>query len=215
MIKDNEILKTENFDVGGIKLTEKEKLFVFWYTYPNVDSFMNQTKAAEKAGYKKACFQGYRLRGKEHVAKAIKYVLDTKLKKDLEEEYFKIIEIKKARIHFDIADYVKINDDGIEEFKNLKDLTETQRMAIDSIDYKGMEGIKTYNFANRDVAMADIIKLYKEMQQKEIDNIEDGELTAEIIKEGLILRVLARKKKTKIEDQVDYVDAPECEKKEL
>ena len=84
-----------DFDVGGIKLTEKEKLFVFWYTYPDSDAFQCQTRAAAEAGYKHASTTGYKLRNKENIHKAIKYVLDTKLKKDLEEEFFKIIEIKK------------------------------------------------------------------------------------------------------------------------
>ena len=226
MKKDNEILDTKNFDVGGIKLTEKEKLFVFWYTYPDSHSFQCQTRAAEKAGYKQASTTGYKLRNKENVQKAIKYVLDKKLKKELEEEYHKIIEMKKARVHYDIGEYVEIKEkvistrDGdsytirVEDFKDLKDLTPNQRIAIDSIDYKGAQGIKTYTFANRDKAMDDILKLYEKLSKQNGD--EDGdELTAEIIKEGLRLRLSARKEKIKIDKSIAYIENSETQYEEL
>ena len=220
------ILDTTNFDVGGVKLTEKEKLFVFWYTYPDSEAFQCQARAAEKAGYKYATTTGYKLRNKENIHKAIKYVLDTKLKKDIEEEFFKIIEIKKRRIHYDIGDYVEIKEktiptkDGdsytieIEDFKDLKDWTPEQRLAIDNIDYKGVQGIKTYTFANRDKAMDDILKLHEKiMNQTGAD--DDDEVTAEIIKAGLIVKVKSCKAKEKIESSVEYMEQSECKKEEL
>ena len=222
----HEILDSTHFDVGGIKLTEKEKLFVFWYTYPDSNAFQCQTKAAEKAGYKQANTTGYKLRNKENVYKAIKYVLDTKLKKDLEEEFFKIINLKKRRIHYDISDYVEVKEkviqtrDGdsytieVEEFKDLKDLTTEQRQAIDSIDYKGVQGIKTYTFANRDKAMDDILKLYEKVVNQNKDE-DDEELTAEIIKAGLIVKVKSCKAKEKISNSVEYIEQSECKKEEL
>ena len=222
----HEILDSTHFDVGGIKLTEKEKLFVFWYTYPDSNAFQCQTKAAEKAGYKQANTTGYKLRNKENVHKAIKYVLDTKLKKDLEEEFFKIINLKKRRIHYDISDYVEVKEkviptrDGdsytieVEEFKDLKDLTPEQRQAIDSIDYKGVQGIKTYTFANRDKAMDDILKLYEKVVNQNKDE-DDEELTAEIIKAGLIVKVKSCKAKEKIGNSVEYIEQSECKKEEL
>ena len=222
----HKILDSTHFDVGGIKLTEKEKLFVFWYTYPDSEAFQCQTKAAEKAGYKQANTTGYKLRNKENVHKAIKYVLDTKLKKDLEEEFFKIIKLKKQRIHYDISDYVEVKEkviqtrDGdsytieVEEFKDLKDLTQEQRLAIDSIDYKGVQGIKTYTFANRDKAMDDILKLHEKIvNQNSVDDDED--VTAEIIKAGLIVKVKSCKAKEKIGNTVEYIEQSECKKEEL
>lgn len=226
MKKAKEVLDTRNFDVGGIKLTEKEKLFVYWYTYPDSDAFQCQAKAATKAGYKQAVSTGYKIRNKDHVQKAIKYVFDTKLKKDLDEEFYKIMELKKTRAHFDIGDYVERKEkeiytkDGdsytveIEEFKDLEDLTPTQRMAIDSIDYKGVQGIKTYTFANRDKAMDDILKIHEKLSNQNVD--EDGaELTAEIIKEGLQVKVTARKAKEKIEESIAYIEKSENKIEEL
>lgn len=212
MKKTKEVLDTRNFDVGGIKLTEKEKLFVYWYTYPEGDTFLCQAKAALKAGYKQAVTTGYKIRNKEHVQKAIKYILDTKLKKDLDEEFYKIMELKKIRIHFDIGDYVEHKE--TEEFKDLKDLTPIQRMAIDSIDYKGVQGIKTYTFANRDKAMDDILKIYEKLSNQNKDE-DSAELTAEIIKEGLQVKVTTRKLKSKIDESIAYIEEPENKIEEL
>ena len=222
-----EILDTRNFDVGGIKLTEKEKAFVFWYTYPESDAFQCQAKAATKAGYKQPVSTGYKIRNKDHVQKAIKYVFDTKLKKDLDEEFYKIMEIKKIRAHFDIGDYVEKKEkeiytkDGdtyntieVEEFKDLKDLTPIQRMAIDSIDYKGVQGIRTYTFANRDKAMDDILKIHEKLLNQNVDE-DSAELTAEIIKEGLQVKVTARKAKEKIEESIAYIEKSENKIEEL
>jgi len=226
MKKTKEVLDTRNFDVGGIKLTEKEKLFVYWYTYPEGDTFLCQAKAALKAGYKQAVTTGYKIRNKEHVQKAIKYILDTKLKKDLDEEFYKIMELKKIRIHFDIGDYVEYKEKEVytkdgdsytvetEEVKDLKDLTPTQRMAIDSIDYKGMQGIKTYTFANRDKAMDDILKIYEKLSNQNKDE-DSAELTAEIIKEGLQVKVTTRKLKSKIDESIAYIEEPENKIEEL
>jgi len=221
-----EVLDTRNFDVGGIKLTDKEKAFVFWYTYPESDAFQCQAKSAFKAGYKQAVTTGYKIRNKAHVQKAIKYVFDTKLKKDLDEEFYKIMELKKTRVHFDIGDYVEKKEkeiytkDGdsytveVEEFKDLKDLTPTQRMAIDSIDYKGMQGIRTFVFANRDKAMDDILKIHEKLLNQNGDE-DSAELTAEIIKEGLQVKLTARKAKSKIDESIAYIEEPENKIEEL
>ncbi|EFW38301.1 hypothetical protein [Treponema phagedenis] len=212
-------ISMETFDVGDAKLTEKEKRFVFWYTYPGSDAFMVQARAADLAGYKSPTSEGYRLRKKDTVAKAIRYVLDTNIKKDLDEEYYKILELKKRRIHYDLADYVKkeqktiITKEGIEkiieieELKDLQDLTPQQRQVIDGLDLKGGNNTWVYIFADRDKAMADIIRIREKLLERgqgdEGDNIE---FVAEIIKEGLALKVSARNKKRAISESADFLE---------
>lgn len=177
------VLDTDSLDIGDVKLTEKEKRFVFWYTYPGTDAFQVQSRAAQRAGYKDYSREGYRLRTKETVAKAIKHVLDSTLRINLEEEFHKILELKKIRAHYDIGDYVEKKERTFytksgepysietEELKDLNDLTPYQRMAIDGIDYKGNDGKKTYVFANRDKAMNDILAIHKAITGGEEDNI--------------------------------------------
>lgn len=214
------ILDTDSLDIGEVKLTEKEKRFVFWYTYPGTDAFQVQARAAQRAGYKDYTREGYRLRTKETVAKAIKHVLDSTLRINLEEEFHRIIALKKARIHYDIGDYVEKKERTFytksgepysvttEELKDLNDLTPYQRMAIDGIDYKGNDGKRVYVFANRDKAMNDIIAIHKAITGYEEDSEEDNiEFTAEVLKEGLRVRATTtRKKKDAIRKNVDFLD---------
>ncbi|WP_024469288.1 terminase small subunit [Treponema pedis] len=203
VLPDDAVLNTDSLDIGDVKLTEKEKRFVFWYTYPGTDAFQVQSRAAKRAGYKDYTREGYRLRTKETVAKAIKHVLDSTLRINLEEEFHKILELKKVRVHYDIGDYVEN-----EELKDLSDLTPEQRMAIDGIDYKGNEGKKVYVFANRDKAMNDILAIHKAITGGEEESEEDNiEFTAEVLKEGLRVRATTtRKKKEAIRKNVDFLD---------
>jgi hypothetical protein len=217
---DGSILDTTTLDFGGNKITEKEMRFVFYYTFPGTDAFQCQARAAARAGYKNSFMLGYQLRHKPSVAAAIKYVLDTKVKVDLDEEYNKIIELKKRRIHYDIGEFVKKStryiklgkgDDAEtvevvdENLKDLEELSPEQRQVIDGIDYKGVQGIKIYNFADRDKAMADVLALYNKVNGATDDNAFDVEMTAEIIKGNLAVKVAARKKKQDIGKTADFV----------
>lgn len=214
------LLNTATLDIGGVKITEKEKRFVFWYTYPGSDAFQVQARAAQKAGYKDYTREGYRLRTKETVAKAIKHIMDGQLKIDLAELYHKIIELKKRRIFFDIGDYVETKElerytkGGEpytivdEQLKDLSALTPEQRQVIDGIDYRGMEGKKVYIFADRDKAMRDMLVLYESVYGGTTENEEaDMEFTAEILKEGLKVKVANRKKKTDMSKQVAFFES--------
>jgi hypothetical protein len=227
---DGSILDTSTLDVGPGKITEKETRFVFFYTFPGTDAFQCQGKAAARAGYKNAVRVGYQLRNKPSVATAIKYVMDSKIKIDLEEEYHKILELKKIRVHYDIGEYVKKvqktiqtgkGEDAesitieVEDLKDLEELTPEQRQVIDGIDYKGMKGIKVYTFADRDKAMNDLISLYNKINGVTDDNAFDVEMTAEIVKGNLAVKVAARKKKESIGKAANFVQAAEQKIEEL
>jgi hypothetical protein len=217
--------------VGKNKITDKERLFVFFYTFPGTDAFQCMSRAAERAGYKAPANTGFKLCKKPNVAAAIKYVMDGKVKIDLEEEYHKIIELKKRRIHYDIGEYVKLVDKKItvgqgenaqvidvtvEGLKDLTELTPEQRQVIDSIDCKGQQGnVRIYNFADRDRAMADIMNLYGKINGAVDENAFDVEMTAEIIKGNLSVKVAARKKKEDIGKAADFVQVGEKEIEEL
>lgn len=218
-LPDGSILDLATLPIGDIKLTDKESRFVFWYTYPGSDAFMNQTRAAIMAGYKQklAYNQGYKLKNKENIGAAIKRIMDAKVKADLEEEYYKIIELKKRRAHFDIGEFVAqrekvvpLNKDKsitilVEDLKDLKDLTPEQRQIIDGIDYKGPQAVKVYLFADRERAMTDLINLYQKLNGPIDENAYDFEATAEIIKERLALKITARKKKDEIAEKADFM----------
>jgi phage terminase small subunit len=217
---DGSILDTSTLDVGMNKITEKETRFVFFYTFPGTDAFQCMAKAAACAGYKDTHSTGYKLCHKPNVAAAIKYVMDAKVKIDLEEEFHKILELKKRRVHYDIGEYVKKvektitvgkGEDAVaipvevEDLKDLEELTPEQRSVIDGIDYKGMQAVKVYEFADRDKAMADIMNLYNKAHGVADENAYDVELTAEIIKGNLSVKVAARKKKEDTGRAADFV----------
>ncbi|MDR1216643.1 MAG: terminase small subunit [Treponema sp.] len=221
-LPDGSILDLDTLPIGDVKLTEREKRFVFWYTYPGSDAFQNQTKSAVKAGYsqKTAVVQGCQVRTKGTVANAVKKIMDTKVKADLEEEYHKIIEMKKRRVHFDIADYVEKKKRTVlvgkgnnehevtlesEDFKDILTLTPEQRQAIDGIEYQGTQAMRVVIFANREKAMNDLIALYQKVNGPVDENAYDFEATAEIIKGQLAVKVMARKKKNEIAEAADFV----------
>lgn len=225
---DGSILDTSTLDVGDNKITEKETRFVFFYTFPGTDAFQCMARAAARAGYKHPHTEGYKLRNKSNVAAAIKYVLDTKIKIDLDEEYHKILELKKRRVHYDIGEYVKkvqktipVGKEGdvltieVEDLKDLEELTQDQRQVIDGIDYKGMQGIKVYTFADRDKAMNDLLNLYHKINGAVDENAFDVEMTAAIIKGNLAVKVAARKKKETIGTVADFVQVGEKRIEEL
>ncbi len=226
------ILDTMTLDVGDIKLTEKEKRFVFWYTYPGDsnnpnDAFQIQSKAARKAGYKNPVQTGYKLRRKENIAKAINIILDKKIRINLEEAYHKVLEAKKARAFFDIADFVEVKSKliktpsgevyevDVEELKNIKDLTPQQRQVIDGIDYRGVQGIRVYEFANREKAQNDLLNLYTRIKQEENDGDFDDEFTYEAIKEKLTIKCSVRNKKQQMAQSVDFIEVGNSEIEEL
>ena len=82
------------------KLTPKEARFVFWYTFPDSESFLHKTRSALKAGYKSSCagITGSKLAKKLY--KVINSVLDNQVKSDLQKEYHKILELKKTKSSF-------------------------------------------------------------------------------------------------------------------
>jgi hypothetical protein len=221
-LPDGSILDLSTLPVGDIKLTDRERRFIFWYTFPGTNAFQHQTRAAVMAGYKKenAFVQGCKIRQKEHIVSAIKKIMDSKVKADLEEEYHKIIELKKRRIHYDVGEFVKIKDKEIpvgkegdtititvEDFKDLTELTPEQRSVIDGIDYKGPQAVRVFLFADRERAMSDIINLYQKMNGPIDENAYDFEITAEIIKEQLAFKVTARKKKEEMAETAGFMKA--------
>jgi hypothetical protein len=227
---DGSILDTATLDVGPNKITEKETRFVFFYTFPGTDAFQCMARAAARAGYKNAAMLGYQLRHKPSVVAAIKYVMDSKVKIDLQEEYHKILELKKRRVHYDIGEYVKKvqktiqvgKGEGaetitieVEDLKDIEELTREQRQAIDGIDYKGMQGIRVYTFADRDRAMNDLLTLYNKVNGATDDNAFDVEMTAEIIKGNLAVKVGARKKKEDIGKAANFIQVGEKKVEEL
>jgi phage terminase small subunit len=219
---DGAVLDLSTLGVDDLKLTPKEKLFIYWYCKPGTDSFQVQTRAAIKAGYKSntAYAAGYNLRKKPEIASAIKRVMETYVGIDVEEEFQNMLALQKKRIHYDIGDYYKevvINADKeqpevIEVIKNLHELTPEQRMAIESVDFKGKDADrKVYMMADREKSISFIMNLRKQLNSQIADDGDGEEETMEIIMERLSIKKTVRRNKDEISKIARLVDMPKGE----
>jgi phage terminase small subunit len=219
-----EILDFASLGIGD-GLTEREKRFVYYYTFPGDKAFMNQTRAAEKAGYKGRWLfnTAYQLRRKPNVDAAIKSVLSSKVAVDLEEKYQKALETLDQRAFFNLADYVKQKTMSVktgkdeyteieyEGFKDLTELTPQQLKAVDGIDYRGVNGTRVFIMADRVKTLIDIINMRNKINGAHNDDDFDVEATAEIIKapqEQLAVKLTMRKKKEELSHDAGYMKAP-------
>lgn len=219
-LPDGEVLDLESIDWGDAKLTVLRKRFIFWYTFPGSSSYMRSSESAVKAGYSKGQSRqmGYKLRHDPEVAKVIRRVVEGTVKADLEEEYHRILELKRRRTHYDIADYFKkvtVTDPDTkqqyqkETLKDLDELTNEQRQAIDSVDYRSQRGLKVYVMANREKSMDDLVSMYQKTFGDKGEEGFDVETTAEIIKDKLSVKTTVRKKKDMTADAAaGFLEAP-------
>ena len=87
---------------------QKENAFIYWFTSPGSEAFMNAGRAAVRAGYKpeNAVIYGYQLQKKPEIAKTIKEAMEyTKI--DMKSKLFRIIYLSSDRMFFDILDFYR------------------------------------------------------------------------------------------------------------
>jgi hypothetical protein len=180
----------------GDEFTMKESRFIFWFTYPRSEAFMNAGRAAVRAGYKKkyAVLQGYQLRQKPRIAKKINILLEMS-KQEILDTVWRIAFLSKDRMFFKITDFyrsckrtVKIHGveqevDSVEAIP-LNEISERNRMCIDAITIKTICGKDEiwYKLPNREKAYKTFMKCYKILIPEENDGETDWQETAEIIR---------------------------------
>jgi len=177
----------------GKEFTPKESRFIFWYTNPESEAFLNSGRAAIRAGYKagNAVIQGYQLQRKQRIAQRIDDILNP-VKQRLHETLLQVANLCAIRMFFDIKDFyhqnkrtIKINGKETEawclEIIPLDELSDTQRMCIDGIRYSG--GEPYYILPDRNKAMDSFFKCYKLLFPEKDGKETDWKATAEIIRE--------------------------------
>jgi hypothetical protein len=181
----------------GKEFTMKESRFIFWYTNPGTEAFMNAGRAAVRAGYKEssAVWQGYQLKRKPRIAKMIDSRL-VSVHEELKETIFKIVRLCMIRMNWIITDFyrdgkktviVKGKPKEIEIFEiiPLEELSWKQQMCIDGIIYKGPYDVPLYILPDREKVFK-IFMQYYEILEPISDNEEmDWKATAEIIRENV------------------------------
>jgi hypothetical protein len=180
----------------GTEFTPKESRFIYWYTCPEFIKASVPGRAAARAGYKgNAVTQGYLLRQKPRIAGKIDSLL-VPVREQLRDTLYRVIFLCRDRMFFDIMDFYRpckrvVKRGGCEtevdsyEAVPLNQLTWAQRMCIDAVDIRTINGKDEwwYKLADRDKAFDLFFKCYK-LVMPEKDTLEmDWKATAEMIRE--------------------------------
>ena len=213
-LDDGSLIDLDSFDWGDVKLTQREKLFIFWFTYPNSKAHHKQTISARKAGYaiKGANQKGYELRTSPKIAEVIARIEKPLVKTRVDDAYNKIIDRKINRLNCNKVDFYKFEEVTTEdgntytrvELKTPDELTEEQKLCIDGVEYSGQRSIPNYKFVDTGKDERDIIELHRELNGENDD--KDGyevETTAEIIKGNLQVKTKVMKKNAEISELAD------------
>lgn len=186
-------------------LTDKQRLFIFYYTYPFDNSARgNGAKAARLAGYskKQAKRIAVRLLQRSEVQQEVNAItaqIATKATKvNLEAAVIAYIadKIKRTNINpFDYYTFEERQDDNGYRYtvaipKQPQDLTASQRAQVLDIEYVGAKGLLHYKLPNKQEVENEVIKLWRDLCggiNTDSDNFE-VEATADIIKDRLTLK---------------------------
>lgn len=211
-LDDKSVIDLDSFDYG-IKLTQKEKLFVFWYTFPENSAYHNMAAAARKAGYsqKTAKETGFRLRHSDKLSPIIAKFDKNVVKTSLDDAYHRILQRKIARADFNGLDFYNVSevtDDNGKTYKNVtikdpSEFTEDQKLCIDGIDFKGQRGIPYYMLPNRTAEENKLIELYEKANGEDQKEGYEVETTAEIIKGNLQVKTKVIKNNAEIAELSD------------
>lgn len=216
-LDDGSVIDLDSFNFGegeDVTLTKREKLFLFWYTYPASSTYHDKTKSARKAGYAKirSSQTGYELAKSTKLAPIIAKIENETVKTGVEDAFHRIIKRKIARAEFDGLSFYNIREYTDREgnpytrvsVKKPEELTEEQRLCIDGIDFVGNMSIPNFRLPNRTTEENKIIELYKDLtgEKKNGDEFE-VETTAEIIKGNLQVKTKVIKKNEELAELAD------------
>jgi hypothetical protein len=184
-------------DLSGIDntLTDRAKRFVFFFTYPGTDCFQSKIRAAIRAGYakKNAVSSGYKLCQNPVIKKEIERLSGMYASETLDSAYRRYINTLETRAFYDLSDFVS----GA-TFKPIEEIDPEKRLCLDQVVLNTKGEILGYTFGNRKSAMSEIKNIYEKIHNLDIDDGEDDELTMEIIKERLTVKMVARKETDEI-----------------
>jgi hypothetical protein len=214
------VIDLSAFDWGNEKLTDKQKLFVVWFSMPGTEYFHCAMKAARKAGYspKKAAAGAYNIRRDPRIEKLIKQFDDSIGKTNILDAAERYLQEKIIRAEYDINDFYELKEyvDAVTGqpkkkllLKDLETLTPEQRLCIDGIDVKGQQGIPVFILADRQKERDSIIALAKKTGIDIPDEEFDIETIAELIKGNIQVKTKLIKWNQSIIDKADgFMDAP-------
>jgi len=191
----------------GKEFTMKESRFIFWFSNPGTEAFMNAGRAAVRAGYKKnsAVWQGYQLRQKPRIAKKIEEMI-IPVKEQIHDLIWRIVFLSRDRMFFKVTDFYRpckriVKKYGVEQEINsievipLNEISERNIMIIDAVDIKTIYGKDEiwYKLPDREKAYKTFMKCYKILIPEKDTGESDLKVTAEIIRENAGSPVIAHR----------------------
>jgi len=217
-LPDNAAVDFSCFDWGDEKITDRQKLFVFWFSLPFQEAYHCGVKAARKAGYtaKSALVNAYKIRRDPKISKLIKQFEETIGKVNIVDTAQRWLQEKITRGDYDVKDYYetveyKTATGKTQRELRLKDidaLTPEQRLCIDGIDVKGMQGTMVYSLPDREKIRDSLINFMQKAQGGDNDEY-DVEAVAEIIKANIQVKSKVINRNREIMSRaVGFVDAP-------
>ncbi|MDR1074523.1 MAG: terminase small subunit [Treponema sp.] len=199
------------YDWGDEKLTEKQRQFIFYFTWPGQDGFHCAMRAAKKAGYGQAVANSlvYKMLRDPKIQKIIQR-FEGQAKASVHDAAQRFIQEKIIRADYDVVDYYTITEHINEKtgeiskkfsLKDLEILTKEQRLCIDGIDAKGQQSTPVFIFSDRQKERDSIIALDATWSGGNKGNEYDVEETKEIIMERITIRQERRMKQSREADR--------------
>jgi len=206
IIPEKVVIDLNAYDWEGEELTEKQKLFVIWFSTPGTEYYHRAMKAARKAGYtdNTAHVAAHKMRNNPKIDKFIKKFESTIAKTNITETAQRWIQEKIIRGDYRVKDFYEtveyINEKTGEPvkklaLKNIEDLSDDQQLCIDGVDVKGQQGTMIYTLPDREKVRDSLISLVKKMEEKDNDGDDEDEETIEVILERLTVKKTIRQAK--------------------
>jgi hypothetical protein len=202
-------LEIAGYDWGDSKLTEKQRLFVFYFTWPGQDGFHCASRAARNAGYTantaNVC-SGKMLRNPE-IQKLIQK-FQSEARASVHNAAQRFIQEKITRADYSVKGFFNV-EDGVSEKtgkpwrvflpKNPEELTEEQLLCIENIQTS--QGASNIVFADRQKERDSIIALDKIWNGEGQTAGQDVEEIREVIIERITMR---QEKRSRMAKEADY-----------
>lgn len=197
------------YDWGEEKLTDKQRQFIFYFTWPGQDGFHCAMRAAKKAGYGQAVANSlvYKMLRDPKIQKLIQK-FESQTKASVHDAAQRFIQEKIVRADYNVKDFFIVEDQFNEKTGNRRrmffpkspeDLTDEQLLCIDNVE--PVQGGNRIVFADRQKERDSIIALDATWNGGNKGNEYDVEETKEIIMERITIRQDRRMKRTR---EVDF-----------
>jgi hypothetical protein len=197
------------YDWGDEKLTDKQRQFIFYFTWPGQDGFHCAMRAAKKAGYGQAVANSlvYKMLRDPKIQKLIQK-FEGQAKASVHDAAQRFLQEKIIRADYKVKDFFDVEDQISVKTGNMRrvfipkppeTLTDEQLLCIDNIE--PVQGGNRIVFADRQKERDSIIALDATWNGGNKGNEYDVEETKEIVIERITVRQERRMRQAR---EVDF-----------